>query len=109
MWVDDQGPGIPGRDKGRIWEPFRRLDRDVEAGITGNGIGLAVVRELVQAQGGVVIVEDAPGGGARFVVELREGASADAAGTERPEQSAALGTAARGVAVDSDSRVPATR
>jgi signal transduction histidine kinase len=71
IWVDDQGVGIPARDKARIWEPFRRLDRAVEAGISGNGIGLAVVRELMLAQGGGVLVQDAPGGGARFVVTLR--------------------------------------
>ena len=74
VWVDDQGAGIPGRDKARIWEPFRRLDRAVEAGISGNGIGLAVVRELVAAQGGTVSVNDAPDGGASFVVTLRAAA-----------------------------------
>ena len=71
IWVDDQGSGIPARDKARIWEPFRRLDRAVEAGISGNGIGLAVVRELVLAQGGAIAVHDAAGGGASFVVTLR--------------------------------------
>jgi signal transduction histidine kinase len=70
--VDDQGNGIAARDKARIWEPFRRLDRAVEAGISGNGIGLAVVRELVLAQGGSIAVHDAAGGGASFVVTLRE-------------------------------------
>ena len=76
VWVDDQGPGIPARDKARVWEPFRRLDRAVEAGISGNGIGLAVVRELVTAQGGLIAVHDAPGGGASFVVTLRASTAA---------------------------------
>jgi signal transduction histidine kinase len=71
LWVDDQGSGIPARDKARVWEPFRRLDRAVEAGISGNGIGLAVVRELVVAQGGTVTVHDAAGGGASFLVTLQ--------------------------------------
>jgi signal transduction histidine kinase len=82
VWVDDQGAGIPGRDKARIWEPFRRLDRAVEAGISGNGIGLAVVRELVTAQGGTVFVSDAPGGGASFVVTLRAAAPSSQAGSD---------------------------
>ncbi|HEX6049374.1 MAG TPA: HAMP domain-containing sensor histidine kinase, partial [Gemmatimonadaceae bacterium] len=71
IWVDDEGTGIAAGDQARIWEPFRRLDGAVEAGISGNGIGLAVVRELVLAQGGAVSVHDAPGGGARFLVTLR--------------------------------------
>jgi len=79
LWVDDQGSGIAARDKARVWEPFRRLDRAVEAGISGNGIGLAVVRELVGAQGGTVAVLDAAGGGASFVVTLR--ASTGASGS----------------------------
>jgi signal transduction histidine kinase len=80
LWVDDQGAGIAARDKARVWEPFRRLDRAVEAGISGNGIGLAVVRELVTAQGGTVTVHAAPGGGASFVVTLQAGAAARATG-----------------------------
>ena len=87
VWVDDQGSGIPARDKARVWEPFRRLDRAVEAGISGNGIGLAVVRELVVAQGGTVSVLDAPGGGASFMVSLRS-----AAMTSRESESSRTGT-----------------
>ena len=68
--VDDQGPGIPPRERARVWEPFRRLDGALSSGVTGNGIGLAVVRELVRAQQGDVAVEDAPGGGARFIIML---------------------------------------
>jgi signal transduction histidine kinase len=82
VWVDDQGSGIPARDKARVWEPFRRLDRAVEAGISGNGIGLAVVHELVIAQGGAVSVLDAPGGGASFVVSLRPGTLSSRNGDE---------------------------
>jgi signal transduction histidine kinase len=82
LWVEDQGAGIPARDKARIWEPFRRLDHAVEAGISGNGIGLAVVRELVTAQGGTVTVHDAPNQGASFVVTLQAVASGVVARTD---------------------------
>jgi signal transduction histidine kinase len=88
VWVDDQGNGSAARDKARIWEPFRRLDRGVEAGISVNGIGLAVVRELVLAQGGAVTVHDAAGGGASFVVTLR----ASARGVSPNAQAATSGT-----------------
>jgi signal transduction histidine kinase len=78
--VDDAGPGIAAADRERIWQPFVRLERS--PAVTGSGIGLAVVWELVTAQGGACWVEAAPGGGARFVVELPHGrrdASSEAA------------------------------
>lgn len=73
--VEDAGPGIPGEERSRIWEPFVRLRP--EADIPGSGIGLAVVRELVAAHGGSCRVETAPAGGARFVLELPGGARLD--------------------------------
>ncbi|HET9949445.1 MAG TPA: HAMP domain-containing sensor histidine kinase [Longimicrobiales bacterium] len=68
--VEDQGPGVPPADRESIWEPYRRLPRDVESLRPGSGMGLAVARELAQQYGGATWVEDAPGAGARFVVEL---------------------------------------
>ncbi len=68
--VEDEGPGIPREDREAIFDPYSRLNRDRESGVAGSGIGLAVVRELVRRQGGEVRVEESPGGGARFVVEL---------------------------------------
>jgi signal transduction histidine kinase len=93
MWVDDEGPGIPMRERARIWEPFRRLGRDVRAGVTGNGIGLAVVRELVVAQHGRTWVETAPGNGARILLELPAGSLPPAA-TEAIDTPPAAGTIA---------------
>jgi len=68
--VEDRGPGIPERDRERIWEKFVRLDRDRQTNAAGAGIGLSVVRELASLHGGRVSVEDAPSGGARFTVSL---------------------------------------
>jgi len=70
LWVDDQGPGIPERDRDAVWLPFTRLDRDANSAIAGSGIGLAVVRDLLLMHGGRCWVERAPGGGARVVLEL---------------------------------------
>jgi signal transduction histidine kinase len=67
--VEDQGPGVPGRDRERIFERFHRLDRD-RARVAGTGIGLSVVRDIVERHQGRCRVEDATAGGARFVVEL---------------------------------------
>jgi signal transduction histidine kinase len=68
--VDDQGAGVPVPDRQRIWEPYVRLPREVGTTSTGSGIGLSVVRHLVERYRGRAWVEDAPDGGARFVIEV---------------------------------------
>ncbi len=68
--VDDEGPGVPRRDRERVWRSFRRLERDRRRAVAGTGIGLAVVRELVERHGGRAWVEKGSREGARFVVEL---------------------------------------
>jgi signal transduction histidine kinase len=70
IWVEDQGPGIPHEDRRRVWEPYVRLNREAESATGGSGIGLSVVRELVELHGGRTRAEGAPGGGARIVIEL---------------------------------------
>jgi len=68
--VDDRGPGVPREERHAVWEPYRRLARDAEGATGGSGIGLAVVRDLVELQGGRMGVGEVPGGGARFWIEL---------------------------------------
>jgi signal transduction histidine kinase len=70
IYVDDQGAGVPESERQRIWEPYVRLPRDVSSSSTGSGIGLSVVRHLVERYHGRAWVEDAPDGGARFVIEV---------------------------------------
>jgi signal transduction histidine kinase len=68
--VDDCGPGIPHRDRERVWHAFTRLERDVDRATAGSGIGLAIVRDIVRGHQGRAWVEDSPFGGARFVLEF---------------------------------------
>lgn len=68
LWVDDDGPGVPVDDRVRIFDRFTRLDDARSRDRGGAGLGLAVVAESVRSLGGRVEVEDAPIGGARFVV-----------------------------------------
>ena len=67
--VADQGPGVPVAEREAIWRPFYRGSAASE-GVGGSGIGLTVVKEIVDEHAGRAWVEDAPGGGAAFIVEL---------------------------------------
>jgi signal transduction histidine kinase len=70
LTVADDGDGIAAADRSRIFERFTRLD-DARARDTGGyGLGLAIVHQVVIAHGGSVSIDDAPLGGARFVVDL---------------------------------------
>ena len=71
--VEDQGRGVPSDQRAAIWEPFRRLSRDAHSSVAGSGIGLSVVKQLVDSHNGDVRVEGSASGGARFVVELPVG------------------------------------
>jgi len=68
--VRDHGPGLPTQDTEALFERFWRAEGGRERGRAGAGLGLAIVAAIVEAHGGAVRAEDAPGGGARFVVEL---------------------------------------
>ena len=67
--VRDHGPGVAPEERERIFERFVRGQAAAET--RGSGIGLSVVRLLVEAMGGTVQVGEAPGGGADFVLRLR--------------------------------------
>ena len=69
LTVEDEGPGLDAGEARHVWEPFNRLSRSADA-TGGAGIGLSIVRQLAELHGGRVAVERAPGGGARFVIEL---------------------------------------
>ncbi|MCW8275033.1 two-component sensor histidine kinase [Pseudomonas sp. PCH199] len=64
--VDDDGIGIPDDERERIFEPFYRLDRSRDRATGGFGLGLAISRRALEAQGGTLTVEASPLGGARF-------------------------------------------
>jgi signal transduction histidine kinase len=68
--VEDDGPGIPAEDLSRIFEPFYRVDPSRSRASGGTGMGLAVVKLLVQVHGGSVRAENRPSGGSRFIVQL---------------------------------------
>ena len=66
--IIDNGPGIPPSELEHIFERFYRLDPSRSDG--GAGLGLAIVRRLVELHGGRVWAENAPGGGAVFTFTI---------------------------------------
>ena len=68
--VDDDGHGIAAREFSRVFDRFVRLDEARARDEGGAGLGLAIVREIVDLHDGKVTVGEAPDGGARFTVVL---------------------------------------
>jgi signal transduction histidine kinase len=68
--VVDSGPGVPAEKRDAVFEPFLRLDAARARSSGGAGLGLAIVRRWVEAHGGRVALDEAPGGGARVRVTL---------------------------------------
>ena len=66
--IDDNGPGVPPQEQERIFHKFYQVDNSRE--VSGNGLGLALVRQIVSFSGGTVAVENLPEAGCRFTVTL---------------------------------------
>jgi signal transduction histidine kinase len=64
--VQDFGPGIPPDEQRRIFQPFYRIGSELTRRSVGSGLGLALVKASLQAHGGKIEVESAPGKGAAF-------------------------------------------
>lgn len=68
--IVDRGPGIKISDQDRIFEPFVQGDGGITRVHGGLGTGLFIARELAKAHGGMISLEDTPGGGATFALTL---------------------------------------
>jgi two-component system, OmpR family, sensor histidine kinase KdpD len=65
--VEDNGYGFPDEEKGKVFDKFYRA-KNTKAG--GTGLGLSIVKGFVEAHDGNIILEDTPGGGARFKITI---------------------------------------
>jgi signal transduction histidine kinase len=68
--VADHGPGVAAEDRERIFTAFTQLDASTTRRVGGVGLGLFLVDRLVRGMGGRVWVDETPGGGATFRVEI---------------------------------------
>jgi signal transduction histidine kinase len=66
LWVDDDGPGIPESQRLQVLERGSRLDEQVD----GHGLGLGIVRDIVEAWGGQLALLQSPLGGLRVSIDL---------------------------------------
>ncbi len=68
LTVDDQGPGIAEADRAQVFDRFWRAEES--RAMPGSGLGLSIVRQVVERHSGTVGAEAAPGGGARLVMQV---------------------------------------
>ncbi len=70
LWVTDQGIGMDESELKQLFQKFYRTRRAEQSGETGTGIGLSIVRQIVELHEGSIRVESAPGKGSTFTVAL---------------------------------------
>ncbi|HEY0322955.1 MAG TPA: CHASE2 domain-containing protein [Pyrinomonadaceae bacterium] len=70
IYIRDHGYGIPVEFQGRVFEKFFRLERDVKSETVGTGLGLALVKEIVERHNGQVTLESEPDQGSTFTIHL---------------------------------------
>jgi signal transduction histidine kinase len=87
--VLDRGPGVPASDRELVFQRFWRRDRSKSGGA---GLGLSIVKKIIEAHGGEISVQSRSGGGAAFVIRLNRAYVADTAGRRAPGKVAASET-----------------
>ncbi|WP_430395403.1 ATP-binding protein [Ferrovibrio sp.] len=68
--VDDNGPGIPEKERHKVFRPFHRADPARHSGQGNAGLGLSIARDAVLAHGGDISLRDSPLGGLRVCIKL---------------------------------------
>jgi signal transduction histidine kinase len=66
----DHGIGIPQAEQLKIFDKFYRVGDPLVHNTKGSGLGLSLVRHIVQAHGGDVVVDSVPGRGSKFTINL---------------------------------------
>jgi signal transduction histidine kinase len=67
--VTDSGPGIPGHEQDKIFQPFHRGSQGKRI-VEGMGLGLSIARDILVAHGGDILVDSKPGTGSTFTLQI---------------------------------------
>ncbi len=70
IFIDDDGPGIPEQHRENVFKPFYRIDQSRNQNMGNTGLGLSIARDIAQAHGGDIILENSPAGGLRAIVKI---------------------------------------
>jgi two-component system osmolarity sensor histidine kinase EnvZ len=70
LTFDDDGPGIPEKNREDVFKPFFRLDEARNLDDSGTGLGLAIARDIARSHGGNVTLGDSPLGGLRAIIRV---------------------------------------
>ncbi len=108
--VNDSGRGLDAQQQAHLFEPFNRLGAEA-LGVEGTGIGLAIVKSLVERMGGQVSVDSTPGQGSSFRVRLRAAPAPAPAGASSTSPSLSLPQGCDGMRAErpSDTGAPPAR
>ena len=68
--VEDNGIGIPARERGRVFRRFYQVDQRLARSAGGCGLGLSIVQAIIEAHHGSITVSSEPGQGSAFTIEL---------------------------------------
>lgn len=88
LTVRDRGPGIARADQARLFEPFFRGRQALTSGISGSGLGLSLVKSIVESHGGSVEMETAAGAGTAFTLILPIAPTSGVAASSAEERNA---------------------
>ena len=70
IFIDDDGPGIPDREKENVLKPFYRMDESRSQNKSGVGLGLSIASDIVRSHGGNILLETSPQKGLRVKISL---------------------------------------
>ena len=68
--ITDNGVGIPKEERKDIFKPFHKVDKSRDSSIKGNGLGLSIVKQIIDLHHGHIEVSESPRGGAKFIVTI---------------------------------------